>query len=1434
MYVNKRNKSRYIALILTFVFSLTSVMNSGGILYAAEDLTSELPNAIQTLGLETQSTSGSVYEMQSTSGSVYEILNPGFETGNLEGWTIVEGKAFGPDSVSDETTWWAENIPYNQEGSYHLNGWKYPELEIGKLRSSTFELGGTGWISFKLGGGKNPELVYIEVCDADTGKVIARYGNTEFADVNFPNVDQGLHLANMAQYKANLSTHIGKDLYIQIVDSTWSDWGVIFADAFFTYHESEPSGGVLAQNKIAQYQIENPGFETGNLEGWSVVEGEAFGPNSVSDETTWWAENIPYNQEGSYHLNGWKYPESEIGKLRSSTFKLGGAGWITFKLGGGGNPQLVHVEVWDADADEVIARYGNTEFADKNFPNVDQGLRLANMVQYKADLSMYVGRNLYIKIVDDATEGWGAVFADAFFTCYGSEPSEGIIAQNRIIKEAPPVSEYEIVNPNFETGDLTGWTVVSGDYSKADVTNGTSYWGGSFNHQGNYHFLGKDDKLGVIKSSNFKLGGSGVIDFLIGGGNNLNSQYVALVKVDGDQELIKVTNSRFADATGESYNRMVLDASEHLGEEVYIKIVDDVAGPGWQHINVDDFRVYNTALVKINNPGFETGDLTGWSISGNAFDNAVTNIDKGQIGDYHLYGKNNSSDSTGSIESNVFKIAGNGTIEFIVSGTHDMNDVYVALIRINDGKELFRATGTGNDTYKKLLWQAEKYIGEDVVIKIVDQSTAGYINVDDFRLNVSPTIYQEAYRPQYHFTPATMWMNDPNGMVYYNGEYHLFYQHHPDSTTWGPMHWGHAVSTNLVHWEHLPIALAPDETGMIFSGGAVVDWHDSSGFFNGGSGLVAFFTHAGTYPGTNISRQEQSIAYSSDNGRTWIKYEGNPVLRNPNIDPNNPTNAPSRAEHFRDPKVFWYGEKETGHWMMSLAVDNRIEFYTSSDLKQWTYASSFGADGYGSHTGVWECPDLIEMPLDEDGDGIAETSKWVLIVSLGAEDSVTAPVGEPTPAGGSGMMYFVGDFNGTTFTSEYPATNNGTALWADFGADFYAAVTWSDVPKADGRQLWLGWMSNWRYANSTPTSTWRSAMSIPRELQLVKNSEGVRLVQKPVEELKVLRLPSPLKTIQNQLVTSGNNLLQGLSGDTVEIIAEFTVDGQTTANEFGFKVRKGDGQETIIAYDKGNKELFVDRTNADNFAYHAAVKTKHTAPLSSINNKIKMHVFVDRSMVEVFGNDGLVSISDQIFPDPSSIGLELYADGSVTLNTLTIYELDTIWKTNGDIPTNPGSGNSGSGSTNTKAKPTVIDPTKDNTNKGDTPQPKVVRVNISLISGRASSEGINIKLFVKPYIENGRMMVGLRDVANMLQIENKDIVWNAADKSISIKSQDKLIKFIIGQKYAIVNGQKVDLDVVPQIKQGRTVLPVAYITRLLNIETLFNSETKEVTFIIKR
>lgn len=485
-----------------------------------------------------------------------------------------------------------------------------------------------------------------------------------------------------------------------------------------------------------------------------------------------------------------------------------------------------------------------------------------------------------------------------------------------------------------------------------------------------------------------------------------------------------------------------------------------------------------------------------------------------------------------------------------------------------------------------------------------------------------PNTEQQNYRNAYHFSPQKNWMNDPNGMVYFKGEYHLFYQHHPFGTTWGPMHWGHAVSKDLVSWEELPIALAPDERGTIFSGSAVVDWNNSSGFFDQEQlGLVAIFTHHYDAPGVQQIIQYQSLAYSKDEGRTWTKYDGNPVLRHDSY------------VDFRDPKVFWH--EPSSQWVMIVACGQTVCLYRSSNLKEWVFASEFG-EGIGSHDGVWECPDLF--PLTTEDNGI----RWVMLVSIGDD---------PAYVEGSRTQYFIGDFDGTVFIPDERSKDD--VRWLDYGRDNYAGVSWSGISAADGRRLFIGWMSNWKYANLTPTDGWRGAMTLVRELKLETLEGEVMVTQQPIREIEGYR--NEVLSLHDIAVDETAVRLAAVRLENCEILVRFD-----PASSLGLKVRTGLGQETLVGWDASLAEVYVDRSRSGQVDFHKDFPGKHAAPLKTSGCMLELRIFVDRSSVELFADRGQAVITDLIYPDPASTGITVFADDDrKVIESLYVYEVSS-------------------------------------------------------------------------------------------------------------------------------------------------------------------------------
>ncbi|HEY8938387.1 MAG TPA: glycoside hydrolase family 32 protein [Cyclobacteriaceae bacterium] len=485
--------------------------------------------------------------------------------------------------------------------------------------------------------------------------------------------------------------------------------------------------------------------------------------------------------------------------------------------------------------------------------------------------------------------------------------------------------------------------------------------------------------------------------------------------------------------------------------------------------------------------------------------------------------------------------------------------------------------------------------------------------------------YSEAHRPQLHFSPKEKWMNDPNGMVYYQGEYHLFYQYYPEAMVWGPMHWGHAVSTDMIHWEHLPIALYPDSLGLIFSGSVVADVNNTSQLgTTENPPLVAMFTYHSMEKekAGKIDYQNQGIAYSIDKGRTWTKYEHNPVLKNPGI------------KDFRDPKMFWHAE--TKKWIVILAVFDHVELYSSDDLKTWHKLSEFGKT-FGTHGGVWECPDLFQLKVENE-----DVKKWVMLVSVN-------PGG---PNGGSGTQYFTGDFDGVKFTA---AENEKTIKWIDYGPDDYAGVTWSNTPGE--RKLFLGWMSNWAYAQQVPTSPWRSAMTVPRELKLEKIKNDFYLKSSVVDELN----KQVIREKNFDAVEIADSIL--ISKDSSFDASMAIIEGSIEANDLEFSFTNALKQRVTVGFDADKKQFVINRSKAGSNEFSKDFRGESYSSRISVSDTLKFTIVTDVSSVEVFFDDGLSTMTSIHFPDERLANFSIHSKKiPVKLYNLTVKQLKSIWR----------------------------------------------------------------------------------------------------------------------------------------------------------------------------
>ncbi|MEK6781410.1 MAG: glycoside hydrolase family 32 protein [Bacteroidota bacterium] len=483
---------------------------------------------------------------------------------------------------------------------------------------------------------------------------------------------------------------------------------------------------------------------------------------------------------------------------------------------------------------------------------------------------------------------------------------------------------------------------------------------------------------------------------------------------------------------------------------------------------------------------------------------------------------------------------------------------------------------------------------------------------------------KEKYRPGYHFTPEKNWINDPNGLVYYEGEYHLFYQYNPYANTWGHMSWGHAVSKDLLHWQHLAVALEeyPDpptgDSTMIFSGTAVIDKNNTSKLCDGKDCMIAIYT-SNLHKDNQGLTQHQSLAYSNDKGRSWKRYDKNPVLD-------------IKRKDFRDPKVFWYEPQQK--WVMVLVIPDvyKVRFYESKNLLEWKQLSEFGP--LGDTTRIWECPDLYELPIETN----PGKTKWVLSLSGG----------HPQGPKFVGMQYFVGQFDGTSFTPDDPKQ---PASYVDYGKDFYAGIVYNNIPKEDGRTIMIGWVNNWTYANQIPTSVWRGAMSVPRKLSLKETENGIRLIQSPINEIASLR---------------GEEVTDSLASESsAEIELELNTE---RSEEVGIKLFKSVGEETIIGYRVKDQVLFLDRTKSGNVNFNPDFASIEEVKLKPMNGKIKLHIFIDQSIIEVFANDGEATISDYVFPETLTSGqagadynIETYSKGGSRAPVFKLWKIKSVW-----------------------------------------------------------------------------------------------------------------------------------------------------------------------------
>ena len=525
----------------------------------------------------------------------------------------------------------------------------------------------------------------------------------------------------------------------------------------------------------------------------------------------------------------------------------------------------------------------------------------------------------------------------------------------------------------------------------------------------------------------------------------------------------------------------------------------------------------------------------------------------------------------------------------------------------------------------KVPYDLSRFKGKDVVFDIV--TNQGRNSVRDAKDDVcwdgmvltntfDTTNKEKQWRPAYHHTPLYGWMNDPNGMFYKDGVWHLYYQKNPYGSKWQNMTWGHSTSTDLINWEHQPDAIRPDGLGSIFSGSAVIDHNNTAGY--GEDAVIVLFTSAGT-------SQMQSMAHSNDNGQTFEVYPGNPII--------------TLETEARDPNMFW--NEKTGEWNLVLAhaLEKENLFFTSPDLKNWTLSGTFGK-GLGAQEGVWECPDLFELKVPGTGE-----TKWVLICNIN-------PGG---PFGGSGIQYFIGDFDGKTFTSDTNPDGTVSTKWLDYGKDNYALVSWSDAP--DNRRTAIGWMSNWQYAADVPTMQFRSANTLPREMALFKDADGeLRVASVPSPELFKLR-DKIVSTVYNKTLSTTPTEFSLPENGLCEINLTFKASNTDLVT---LTLSNSEDEKVVMKYDAKNHTMSFDRKQSGIVDFSDKFPAVTSSPTFEKDGKINLRIFVDRSSMELFGNNGEFVMTNLVFPNKPYTTLSVESkNGNAKLNDLKIYSLTT-------------------------------------------------------------------------------------------------------------------------------------------------------------------------------